>query len=462
MALEKRGGPPPRLRGPPPPRVLVAVAVALLALVFGAAVDCGAGGSAAAQSVPPNVLLVVTDDQAAGTVKRMPYLRDAEGWTRFASFYVNNPLCCPSRATMLTGLYSHHTGVETNDDAPRFDDSSTLATWLDAAGYETGLFGKYLNDYPWGRGSDYVPEGWDEWAAFAGEPGYYDYTLAGSGGRERFGRSAAAYSTDVLAERTADFIAGADEPFFAYYAPYAPHSPRTAAPRHRRRYAGAKVPLPPSFGRASAGAARYWHSRPRPDRGAARTAIRSAWESLLAVDEALERLVGQLEAAGELERTVIVFVSDHGYAFGAHRNPQKDCAYEECIHAPLYVRMPGQAGPREIRALVGNVDLAPTIAELAGLARTGFDGESLVPLLTGRRSSLDRPVLLRHVKYRDKPPTFWGIRTERWKYVIQANGERELYDLRADPNELRSLAGRKRHRTIEADLRSRIRSLRRG
>ena len=230
----------PRKRGASPPRALLAVAAALLAMVFGAA-DCGGdgGSDAVAGSTPPNVLMVVTDDQAAGTVKRMPYLRDAEGWTRFDSFYVNNPLCCPSRATMLTGLYSHHTGVETNDDAPRFDDSSTLATWLDAAGYETGLFGKYLNDYPWGRGSDYVPQGWDRWAAFKGDPGYYDYTLIGSRGRERFGRAAADYSTDVLANRTADFIADAGEPFFAYYAPYAPHSPRTAAPRHRGRYAGA-------------------------------------------------------------------------------------------------------------------------------------------------------------------------------------------------------------------------------
>ena len=218
--------------------------------------------------------------------------------------------------------------------------------------------------------------------------------------------------------------------------------------------------LPPSFGRPAAGAARYWQGRPRPDRGAARRAVRSAWESLLAVDEALERLVSRLEAAGELERTVIVFVSDHGYSFGAHRNPQKDCAYEECIHAPLHVRMPGASGPREIEALVGNVDLAPTIAELTGIDPGGFDGQSLVPLLAGESSSLNRPLLLRHVKYRDKPPTFWGIRTERWKYVLQQNGERELYDLRADPHELRSLAGRKRYRAVEAMLRERIRALR--
>ena len=140
-----------------------------------------------------------------------------------------------------------------------------------------------------------MPRGWDEWAAFAGEPGYYDYTLVGDRGRERFGRAPADYSTDVLAERTADFIAGTAAPFFAYYAPYAPHAPRTAAPRHRGRYADARVKLPPSFGRVGAGAARYWQSRPRPDRDDARRAIRSAWESLLAVDEALERLVGELE-----------------------------------------------------------------------------------------------------------------------------------------------------------------------
>ena len=147
----------------------------------------GGGPGAQEPPTPPSVLVVVTDDQPTATVRRMPFLNNAPGMTRFDSFYANNPLCCPTRATLLTGLYSHHTGVETNLVADRFDASSTLATWLQARGYVTGLYGKYLNDYPWDKGRTYVPAGWDGWAAFAGDAGYYDYTLVSPSGRRHYG-----------------------------------------------------------------------------------------------------------------------------------------------------------------------------------------------------------------------------------------------------------------------------------
>ena len=155
--------------------------VALLA-VLAFAIRLGQAPESRADSASsPNVLVIVADDQPTGTVKRMPTLNGAEGFTRFNSYYDNNPLCCPTRTTLLTGLYSHHTGVETNLVAKNFDDSSTLATWLDDAGYETGLFGKYLNNYPWDRGANYVPPGWDRWSAFTPDAAYYDYTLVGDG-----------------------------------------------------------------------------------------------------------------------------------------------------------------------------------------------------------------------------------------------------------------------------------------
>ena len=191
-----------------------------------------------APSAPPNILVVVADDQPVGMLGRMPFLSAVPGVTRFDSYYDNNPLCCPTRATLLTGLYSHHTGVETNLVADRFDDSSTLATWLDARGYETGLFGKYLNEYPWDKGRTYVPPGWDGWAAFAGDAAYYDYTLVSPGARRRYGHRPDDYSTDVLAKLTAGFIRAAEPPFFAYFTPYGPHAPRTPAPRDRSAYAG--------------------------------------------------------------------------------------------------------------------------------------------------------------------------------------------------------------------------------
>ncbi len=249
-------------------RVLAAMGVA--GVLTSCGTSCGWGGGEdsspppASSQAPPhpnmNVLLIVADDQPLGTVERMPALSSAPGFVSFDSYFDNNPLCCPTRATLLTGLNSHHTGVEVNLDAPEFDDSSTLATWLDDAGYETGLFGKYMNLFPWELGEDYVPPGWDEWLAFTPDAAYYDYTLLDGEGAESFGSKPADYSTDVLAERVDEFIRDAaegsgEEPFFAYFAPYAPHAPRTPAPRHADAFADEPVELPENFNRGGRGRA---------------------------------------------------------------------------------------------------------------------------------------------------------------------------------------------------------------
>ena len=409
------------------------------------------------------MILIITDDQPVGMVERgMPYLDGAPGWTKFERYYDNNPLCCPSRATLLTGLYSHNHGIETNLVARQFKDGATLTTALDAAGYETGLFGKYLNDYPWNKGPLYVPPGWDEWASFAKDAGYYDYTLVEPGGRIAYGSSPADYSTDVLAERTAKFIDSAPGPFFAVFSPYGPHSPRAPAPRHEGSLRKARVKLPGNFDRIPKGAPKYWTRQPRPDAGKIKAAIRDEWETLRSVDEAVKRFVDVLSADGRLEDTAIIFLSDNGYSFGAHRNPQKDCLYESCVHVPLHVNWPGTSGPGRADTLVSNVDIAPTIAELAGVTLPKRpDGESLEPLLTGGALP-DRPVLLRHKHYPKTPPSFWGIRTERWKYGVQASGERELYDLRRDPLELRNLADARRFKSVVRELHKRMLALRRG
>jgi arylsulfatase A-like enzyme len=417
-----------------------------------------AGGGPAPE--PPNILLVVTDDQAPGTLARMPFLADAPGFTRFDSFFVNNPLCCPSRATLLTGLYSHHHGVETNLVGEHFDDSSTVATWLDDAGYETGLFGKYLNEYPFG-GAAFVPPGWDRWAAFDGEPGYYDYTLADGDRLRTYGAAARDYSTDVLRDRLVGFIDEAREPFFAVYAPYAPHAPRTPAPRHLGAFADEDVQLSANFNRVAAGAPRWWARRPPVDPVEEAAAARGQWESLLAVDEGIEAAVKASRA--RTRPTVAIVLSDNGYSLGSHRNPQKDCPYEECINVPLVVSWPGTDTVPVVDALVSNVDIAPTIAELAGVEPpSAMDGRSLVPLLTGAESTLGRPVLLRHVRYPRTAPSFWGLRTERWTYAEYETGETELYDLASDPFELRNLAADPEHAPVAEALAERMRALRDG
>jgi N-acetylglucosamine-6-sulfatase len=447
-------------------RTRATLCVALLALLA-FATRLGAATESRADATPqPNVLLIVTDDQPTGMTERMPALSGADGFARFSSYYDNNPLCCPTRATLLTGLYSHHTGVETNLVADRFDDSSTLATWLDGAGYETGLFGKYLNNYPWQKGANYVPPGWDRWSAFTPDASYYDYTLVGDDSRSHYGNQPQDYSTDVLAGQVDRFIrdsSASEQPFFAYFAPYGPHAPRTPAPRHRHAFANATVKLPRNFNRVARGAPRWWANRPKLDPREERRATKDQWRTLLSIDDAFARFDRTLAATGELDDTVVIFLSDNGYSLGSHRNPWKDCAYEECIHLPLLVRWPGHTSTGTIGGLAGSMDIAPTIAEITGVTPAQpADGQSLVPLLEGETSSLGRPILLRHEKYPRTAPSFWGVRTERWTYVTYTSGERELYDNDADPHQLRNLAGRPGLESTEAELQAEVERLRSG
>jgi arylsulfatase A-like enzyme len=398
-----------------------------------------------------NVVVILTDDQTADSLPRepsvMPFLQAAAGdptehWVTFPSAFVNTPLCCPSRATLLTGRYAHHHGVLTNEDGARLDEATTVAAWLDAAGYHTGLVGKYLNAYPFGR-SSFVPAGWDEWWGKAQGPAtslYYDYTLIEQGAAVRFGDAPEDYLTDVLADRAVGFIRDApeDEPFFLWFAPTAPHPPWVPAPRHVGAFAGLPISSPPSVGEADVSDKPAW-VRVLPEIDPAKRATlleqhRESFETLLAVDDAIRSIVGALRTRGDLERTVIAFVSDNGYSFGEHRWIAKRCPYDECTGVPFLVRYPPVQGRVE-PALVSAVDLAPTIAELAGVAPPAFvDGTSLVPVLEGHEGG-SGTVYSEWVGDADIP-AWWQLRTSTFAYIELGTGERELYDLRADPYEL--------------------------
>ncbi len=412
-----------------------------------------------------NVVVIVTDDQSFRSIPRnvpvMPYLQSraldaADRWVVFTHAVVNTPLCCPSRATMLTGRYAHHTGVLGNTDGERLDETDTLATWLDAAGYETALVGKYLNGYPFGRGP-YVPPGWDRWwGKQQGGPEsiYHDFTLIEQGTPVPYG--ADAYSTDVFADHAVRFIeqAPSDRPFFLWFAPTAPHPPAEPVPRHAGRYADLALSSPPSLGEVDVSDKPAW-VRALPPLDAAgletlREAERRSFETLLAVDEAVRRILEALRDRGELEETVIVFTSDNGLAFGEHRWTRKSCPYEECIRVPLLVRAPGLTHRLE-PAIVSAVDLAPTILDLADVPPGGpLDGASLVPLLRGGSPPWGEAYL----EFAGDPrvPAWWGLRRPGWLYVELATGERELYDLRRDPFELVNLAHDPARAAIVADM----------
>jgi arylsulfatase A-like enzyme len=423
---------------------------------------------AAPARLAPNVVLVLTDDQRPETIQYMPTVRSAlrDRGVHFTNAFATTPLCCPSRASILSGRYAHNTGVLDNGGphggALAFDASSTVATWLSDAGYVTGLFGKYLNAYH--RLAPSVPPGWTVWNAFVRDNFlFYDYVLSENGWLHAYGNSPADYSTDLLGARAVEFArAHADVPFFIYYAPFAPHAPATPAERHRGSHAGLPPWRPASFMEHDVSDKPpwvggyqfffYWSGAPQADYD--RFHIDQI-ESLLAVDDAVAALLAELEALGLADNTLFVFMSDNGYSWGEHWVWGKECPYDECTRIPLLIRYP-MRNPRPHREerFALNVDLAPTIAELAGVGPlTELDGRSLVPLIEGGTGPW-REAILEEYWFRSLIliPTHASVRTPSWKYIEYDDGFAELYDLVDDPAELTNLAADAAYADVRATL----------
>ena len=454
----------------------VAAAAALVAsVVLVVAVATAPSAAPADRGRRPNIVILLTDDQSFDTLPStppaMPWLqsqiRDPNGhWIRFPNAFIQTPLCCPSRATILSGRYSHHTHVRTNDDGHRFDESNTLATWLHDAGYFTGLFGKYLNRYPFNR-LPYVPPGWDRWMAkrsTAAASTYYDYGFIDQGVPLQTSDAPTTYATDLFANGAIDFLRTAppDQPFFLYYAPSAPHPPWTPPRRHVGAFAHVPLAVPRSVGERNVSDKPAWvQALPLPDAAERRqlqSDRRRERETLMGADDAIRRIVNAIAARGDLNDTVIFYLTDNGYSFGEHRIRGKRCPYEECIRTPFAVRVP-DATARTSDRLISNVDLAPTIADLAGVTPGwGVDGHSFAANLgpSGPGPLGPAAVLLEWAGDRDIP-RWWGVRTHDVVYIEDADGTVELYDLtgvhgRPDPLELRNRAGEPAYRSMERRL----------
>jgi len=452
---------------------------AFLALVATASLRLPAAALSGGQLTRPNIILILSDDQTLESIHKMPFLRrripPQGGWYRFDNAFINNATCCPSRATILTGQWSHHHGVETTSGAPPYDDSDTIATRLHAVGYRTGFVGKYhlgvLGSSP---GPTYVPPGWDDWQTFANNtPGwYYNYTLNENGTLVEYGSAPADYSTDVLRGKALRFIARSQgDPFFLIYAPRAPHNDWVAAPRDLHHYRTEPVRHRPNFNEPDMSDKPAWWSFRMPqlvkDMDAAR---RKEWDTTLALDDAVQAINHRVRDLGLTSRTAIVFMTDNGYAFGEHRYIGKECAYEECSHTPLLVKYRGHSEGWTFPQLIGNEDLAPTFARLAGVSPPDpSDGQSFVSILQSRTVPVgwENEILLHgvHTGASDgdrpgQPPTYWGLRKPRYKYIETVNtGEVELYDLSADPYELRNVAGRPKYARTRSRLAGRLQRL---
>lgn len=402
----------------------------------------------------PNILVILTDDMRQDGLRVMPNVQRllAGHGVTFPNAIISNTLCCPSRATILTGNYSHTTGIYRNHGATggatlfRYsdDDLSTFATWLHRAGYRTGLFGKYLNGYH----APYVPPGWSRFMAFNWGLRYYGGQLSVNGRVRTL--PGTTYTTSYLARRVRHFILATPpgQPFMAYYAPAAPHEPAQPA----RRYADVTFPWlydhlhsNPAYNETpSAGMPSYVKSAPDVNDDRIFRLAQAQLRTLLSVDAQIGRIVDTLKATGRLHNTLILFLSDNGVQWGEQRmlGASKSVPYEGSIRVPLIVRYDRVIRrPRSDGRVVANIDVAPTLAAAAGVSHPAVDGRSFLTLLKSRLAGWPRAgVLLEH--QRDKSwrvgaaPAFCGMRTRRWTFAHYAGGYEELYDLRRDPHEL--------------------------
>jgi N-acetylglucosamine-6-sulfatase len=414
----------------------------------------------------PNIVLILTDDQRWDTVgathalpalapQVMPLVTSLIGnqGIKFSRSFTTTAVCVPARASLLTGKYAHNHGVlrntPPNGGCEAFDDSVTLATQMQGAGYRTALHGKYMNGYE-GMGT-YIPPGWDDWCVFANiPPGYFAYELNVNGGIVPFGSSPADYSTDVLASLGVSFIEDAvssGQPFMLVYAPCAPHSPFTPAPRHAGLFGSLPSWRPANYNESNVSDKAPW-LKAIPQLSASVRALvdrqrKSYMETLLAVDEAVGTIVQALTGAGVLDDTLLIYASDNSYMWGEHRLRAKEAPYDEAMRTPLMVRFPPLIEtPRADNSLVLNVDLLPTILDVAGVPiPSGVNGESLAPLFPGPavwRSDFLNEHWIAVGPHVQPVPDNALVRSEQYKYVEYEDGAQgtELYDLAADPYEL--------------------------
>lgn len=432
-----------------------------------------------AQTAPekPNILFIMTDDENVGMRSKMPKLtKNVIGrGVSFENAFATTPQCCPSRASFLTGKYAHNHTVYDNDETvggfakmrSSGADEDTVATRLDAVGYQTILIGKYLN---WYEGK-YIPPGWDEWNGQMGRNNDHRYNR---NGEVKYYDPERYHDTDLFKNWATGYVrreADKARPFFMYLAVNSPHGPAVAAERHEDRFTNARLPRPPSFDEADVS------DKPGRVRNLSRLSDKKIQEmtklyrdrlrAQLSVDDLVGRLVEELRRTGELDNTYIVYTSDHGFHMGQHRlRAGKTKPYEEDIRVPMYVRGPGVPAGETLPHMVLNTDLAPTLAALArAAAPEGADGTSFASLLGGSpppEESWRERFLAEFYKHNAPPGSgleFKAVRTDERTYVKYDGGDRELYDLEADPYQLESLHADPAHVDERAALEAQLQEL---
>lgn len=427
------------------------------------------------QQQRPNILVILIDDLrwddlgiAGHPFVKTPNIdRIGREGALFRNAFMTTPLCSPSRASFLTGQYPHTHGITDNVD--RSLASHKLITFpllLQQSGYETAFIGK------WHMGNDDSRRpGFDRWVSFKGQGSYLNPELNEDGRDVNPGR----YITDLLTGYAVEFIKRRhDKPYLVYLAHKAIHPEVMQhddgsvdlaeaerfipAERHRNLFIGEKIPRRPSAMRPPTGKPALQRKiGDLPPLGANTAtpdaAVLGRLRSLIAVEEGVGEILSALRETGQLDNTVIVFTSDNGYFYGEHGlSVERRLAYEESIRMPLLVRYPNAVKAGTVRdEFALNIDLAPTLLELAGVSTpTRMEGSSLVPLLKGEKTEWRKSFLIEYYSDRVFPRVrqmgYKAIRNERWKYIhyYELEGMDELYDLKADPYEMRNIINQPR------------------
>ena len=419
----------------------------------------------------PNIVLVLVDDFSMNLMpdnlgelaKSMPNLAQMrrEGMT-FDNYFVTDSLCCPSRTSIFTGLFPHNSGVYTNSPPDgglsafmeHGNAARTFAVALHDGFYATAMMGKYLNGYQPEAG---VPQGWSEWAVAGNGYANYNYTLNHNGTLIR----PDLHMTDELAQLGQAFITSAAGPFFLELSTFSPHGPYVPPHRYAKAFRDARYPRSPAFGARPDAAAPKWLQAVPPLDTRAETRIdeiyRLRLQSVKGVDDMIGAIRTTLDEQGLAGDTYVIFTSDNGFHMGEYSlRPGKMTPFDTDIHMPLVIIGPGVAAGSRNGDITMNIDLYPTILDLAGLpAAPTVDGHSLQPALTGKPGPERTIAVIEHRGIGANPddpdapdpttvdpPTYVALRMADTLYVeyLDGSGEVGFYDMKTDPDQLHNIA----------------------